>query len=198
MVASITVPVLRGAGHELPIPVTPIGADGGVWAPQLAAGEAYVGQLGTPGDVLSFTPTLDTNIYAADDVLFDTTALAGMFRIAGGRALVQSLAVIDSDDQGVAFDLFFLQTNVTIGTFNGAPSISDANAVASCIRRICRVEASDYLDLGGCKVANKDGIGAMIEAAVGVTGGYLAAITRGGTPTYSASGLLLRLGLFWL
>ena len=157
--------------------------------------ESVFGLLGTPGDVIPLTPALDTSIYADGDVLFATTALAGMFRVAGGRSLVQSLAVIDTDDQGVAFDLFYLQTNVSLGTINAAPSITDADAIASNIRRICRVESTDYIDLGGCRIANKDNIGAMIEAAAGVTGGYLAAITRGGTPTYTASGLLLRLGV---
>lgn len=160
------------------------------------AGENLIGSVATPGDVLTFTPTLDTSIYADGDTLFDTTALASMFRVNGGRALVQSVSVIDADDQGVAFDLFFLATNVAFGTANAAPSISDANALASNLRRVCRIDTADYIDVGGAKIASKDGIGAMIEAAAGVTGGYLTAVTRG-APTYTASGLQLRIGLIW-
>lgn len=152
--------------------------------------------VGTPGEVVEVTLSLDTSIYADGDVLADFQALSGAVRLAGGKALIQSVSVLDKDDQGVAFDILLSQTAISLGTENAAPSISDANAAT--VQRVCRIEAADYIDLGGCRIATKAGIGLMVEAAAGSTGLFIGAITRGGTPTYTASGLVVRLGLIWL
>lgn len=152
--------------------------------------------VGTPGDVLDVTLSLDTAIYADGDVLADFQAVTGFVRLVGGKALIQSITVLDKDDQGVAFDILTSQTGATLGAENAAPAITDANAAT--VQRLCRIETTDYIDLGGCRIATKTGIGLMVEAASDSTGIYIGAITRGGTPTYTAAGLVLRLGLIWL
>lgn len=151
--------------------------------------------VGTPGDVVEVTLSLDTSIYADGDVLADFQALAGAVRLVGGKALIQSVSVLDKDDQGVAFDILLSQTAISLGTENAAPSISDANAAT--VQRVCRIETTDYIDLGGCRIATKANIGLVVEAAIASTSLYVGAITRGGTPTYSAAGLVLRFGLVW-
>lgn len=161
-----------------------------------AASTAVLANMGTPGDVFTFTPTLDTNIYAADDLLFDATEITNFMRVVGGRGIIQSITVIDKDDQGVAFDLFSSPVTVDFGTVNSAPSISDADAILG-VQRICRVESSDYLDLGGCRVATITNIGLLVEADAASRSMFWAAVTRGGTPTYTAAGLVLRIGVIW-
>lgn len=146
-------------------------------------------------DVLNVTPTLDTSIYADGDLLSDTQAIADAFRIPGGSAMLQSVNVLDEDDQGVALDLIFLSANNKLGTINSAPTVSDASA--RDILGIVRVGAGDFIDLGGCRVATLSGLGLMMEAASASTTLYLATVTRGGTPTYTAAGLKLKLGLIW-
>jgi hypothetical protein len=158
-------------------------------APQAA--ELHLGQIGAPGDVISVTPTLDTSAYASGDTLFDSTAVASAVRVSAGRAVLQSITVIDKDDQGVALDLFVFDSSVTFGTANAAPSISDADA-AKCLG-FAQVLAADYIDVGGAKIACVKNIGLPLEAASGTTL-YIAAITRG-TPTHTASGLVIRIGL---
>lgn len=142
--------------------------------------------------VLDVTPTLDTSAYDSGDVLFDTTAMTAVFRINGAAMTVDSLTVLDEDDQGIAFDLYFLDTNTSLGTFNTAPNISDANA-----RKILGwvpVASGDYKDLGGAKVATVRNIGLKLKADSGADDLYIAAVT-GGTPTHTASGLKLKLGV---
>lgn len=158
------------------------------------ASEAHLGEVGAAGDVVDVTLSLDTSAYASGDLLADTQNFTGV-RVAGGRALLQSVTVIDEDDQGAAFTLFFLSANNSLGTENSAPSISDANA--RDILGWVDVFTSDYKDLGGVRVASVKPIGLELKAASGSTNLYVAAVNGTGTPTYSAAGLRLKLGLEW-
>lgn len=144
-------------------------------------------------DVLDFLPTLDTSIYADGDVLFDTTALANFFKNPGEGAYLQSIQALDEDDQGVAMDLVFLNAQVSLGTFNAAPSITDANARA--ILGIVNLPAAGFVDLGGCRIQTLRGVGLQLKPVAGSTSVYVAGITRGGTPTYTANGLRFKFGL---
>lgn len=147
---------------------------------------------GTPGDVITVTCTLDTSAYAAGDVLFDMQEVAGFMRENGGRAIIQSITVLDKDDQGVAFDIITSPNANSLGTENAAPSVSDANADG--MQRLCRIEASDYIDLGGCKLATRTNLGLQVESGAASTSMYIGGITQG-APTHSASGLVLRIGV---
>lgn len=144
-------------------------------------------------EILDLTLSLDTNIYASGDVLAATQELAGAVRVVGGTARLDSLVVVDADDQGMAFDVVFLQSNVPLGTENAAPDITDANALK--ILGIVSVGSSHYLDLGGVRVATVP-IAATInlQAEAASTSVYVAAIARD-APTHTAAGLTLRIGV---
>lgn len=149
--------------------------------------------IGKSARLVDVTLSLDTSAYAASDLLADTQVVTDAFRAADGVGILQSVLLIDEDDQGVALDLYFLAANNTMGTENSAPSISDANARDILCR--VRVAAADYTDLGGVRVADLTGIGHVIKAAAGTANIYVAAVNGSGTPTYTASGLKLRLGI---
>lgn len=148
--------------------------------------------ISTPDTVLDITLSLDTFAYTDGDVLAATQAVEWAFRKNGGTAIVQSLFVLDEDDQGVAFDLVFLDDDVALGSENSAPILTDADA--SHVLGFVRVGAGDYIDFGGSKVATLSGLGLMVKAASSSSHLYVAAVTRG-TPTHTASGLKLKLGL---
>lgn len=152
------------------------------------------GQVGSPGDVITVTLTVDTSIYADGDVLADTQTIANAMRITGGHGVLQSLQLIDPDDQGQPMDLYFFSANRALGTENGAPSISDANAID--IFGPVAIASGDYRDLGGVKVASVRGIGLMLEAATGSRDLYVGAISRG-TGTYAGGSLTLKLSFLW-
>lgn len=139
------------------------------------------------------TLSLDTSIYASGDVLADTQVLSSLFRIADGTGVLQSIQIIDQDDQKAAFDIYYLSANNSMGTENAAPSISDANATA--VVGPFSVAVADYHDLGGVSVAKIANIGAPIKAVSGSADGYIAVVNGTGTPTYTASGIKLRLGV---
>lgn len=142
--------------------------------------------------LLDVTLTLDTAIYASGDVLAATQTIASAYRVNGGRAVLESLVVVDQDDLGIALDVWFLDTNVAIGTENAAPSITDADAL-KVLGRIA-VAAADYVDLGGVRIATVRDLALVLENGDDSKNLYVAAVT-GGAPTHTASGLVLRIGL---
>jgi hypothetical protein len=137
------------------------------------------------------TLTLDTSIYASGDVMSDTAEVSGAMRITNGTAILQSIVVIDEDDQGIAFDLVFMSANQSLGTKNAAANISDANArdILGCVS----IASGDYVDLGGVRIATKNNVGLAVKAATDTDDIFVGTITRG-TPTYTANGVRLRLG----
>jgi hypothetical protein len=160
------------------------------------ASTADVGvEVHQPGDVITVTPTLDTSIYANGDVLFTTTPIANAVRANDGIAELQSIVIIDKDDQKPEIALKFWSANVTYGAFNGVPSISDADA-ANCLGRV-NIVTADYDDDGGVSTAFKDNIGKMLKAASGTRIIYITGKLTSGTPTHTASGLVLRLSMLW-
>lgn len=143
-------------------------------------------------DVYEATLSLDTNAYADGDVLADTQSLeANAFPANGGKLLVQSIQVIDLDDQKGALDIVLLRSNTSLGTENSAPNIVDGNAdEILCVKRIY---STDYKDIGGVSWASID-VSEVIKAASDATALFVAAISRD-TKTYTASGLIVRVGV---
>lgn len=150
---------------------------------------------GNAAELIDITLSLDTSAYGASDLLADTQEVAGAVRIPGGTALLHSVTVLDEDDQGVALDLIFLQNSTSLGTENSAPNMSDANARSNVLTRV-PVAAADYTDMGGFRVATVGNLNRLLKAASGSTSLYIAAVNGAGTPTFTASGLKLRIGLY--
>jgi hypothetical protein len=134
----------------------------------------------------TLSPALTTDAYTIGDVLFVPTEVKGALHYVGGRGLIRGITVIDQDDQGLLFDLFFMDANVSLGAINDTPSISDANALK--IRSFYRLATADFIDLGGVKVASKSDLAIPIIAVDGSSSIWVGAVT-GGTPTHSVAGL---------
>lgn len=158
------------------------------------AGETHIGEVGHAADVVDVTLTTDTAAYASGDLIADTQSFTGM-RVAGGRGMLYSLTVIDEDDQGVAFTVYFLSANNTFGTENSAPSISDASA--RDILGFVDVATADYKDIGGVRIASIKNINLMLESTGATTNLFLAVVNGAGTPTFTATGVKLKLGILW-
>jgi hypothetical protein len=160
--------------------------------PALGAGENHLGEVGGKTILATFTLSLDTSAYAIGDVLAATQAVADALRVNSGTGLLQSIKLLDKDDQGAALDLYFLNANNTIGTENDAVGVSDANADAILAK--VAIGAADWTDLGGCRLAFMGNLAIPIQAASGTTTLYIAAVSQG-TGTYSASGITGILGI---
>lgn len=150
--------------------------------------------VGNKMDLISITPTLDTSAYASGDLLADVTTVTSAALSTGGRAKLMSVLVVDEDDQGVAFNIFVTSSSTSWGTFNLAPTISDATARS--IQAIIPIATADYYDLGGVRVAQPaiaQNIGVICETS-GSANLYVALVNGSGTPTFTASGLKIILG----
>ena len=141
--------------------------------------------------IVRFTPVVDTNAYAAGDVLFDTTSVSlSNNTTAGARGTILTASIIDRDDEASqTITLYFLRSNVSLGTINSAPSISDDNAAE--IIGTCTVTTGT--DLGGCKYGDTSGL--VIPFELPAQNLFVAA-TTGGTPTFtSANDIRVRLSI---
>lgn len=202
-----TLDTLTG-GTNPTVSVVVASSDGGAGSSTaaLSASSSVIGKVGVDqttegttnrvvaGDttVVDVTLSLDTSAYASGDVLADTQVVTNAMRVADFGGVLKNLTLVDKDDQGAALDIYLLSANVVMGTENAAPSISDADS-ASILCRI-PVGTSDYIDLGGVKVATLSGLDRAVKPASGTRSLYIAAVNGSGTPTYTAAGLVVRLG----
>jgi len=148
-------------------------------------------QIGTSSIVKEVTLTLDTNAYADGDVLAATQEITTAMRVNGGTGVLQSLVVLDKDDQGGALDILILRTTGSIGTENAAAGPTDA--VADEILATVQITSTDYVDLANSQVAVKANLGILVDAAAASQSLFVAAISRD-TKTYTAAGITLKLG----
>jgi len=158
---------------------------------RIAAGENHLGEVGLADDVITITPTLDTNAYADGDVLFNPTEIAGAVRVNADSCILQSIHVLDKADQGIDFELVFLNAANNLGTINAAIDISDANAEAIIGHYAF---SNDYVDLINSQIRCDSGIGLMLKAGAATTSLYVAGISKG-AGTYANGDIVIKLGL---
>lgn len=158
----------------------------------LPSGENTIGAVGGNTAVVDVTLSVTTTAHASGDIIADTQIVNSAVRKTNGTGVIQSIVVVDTDDQKAALSIYFLSANVSMGTENSSPSISDANS--GNILGFVDVAVSDYKDLGGTAVAFKNVI-IPIFAASGSDDIYVAVVNGSGTPTYTASGMTLRIGI---
>jgi hypothetical protein len=148
-----------------------------------------------PDQLVSVTLSLDTSAYASGDVLAATQEIANVFKVAS-QVRLGSLLLLDKDDQAGALDVLFLRSNTAIGTENAAYSPTDA--IAAEILAVVVIAGADYYDMTNNQIVQKTltagpGMGMMLAPTSGDSL-YVAAVSRD-TKTYTASGLVLTLGL---
>jgi hypothetical protein len=144
--------------------------------------------------VVDVTLSMLTSAAASGDVVAATEAVSGVLRT-DGAGLLQSILVVDKDDQKAALRIYFFDANVTLGAEDAAVSIADGDA--DNILGWVDIDVDDYLDLGGVSIARPDPseFQPFVLKAISGTDDVGIAITTSSTPTYTASGLVLRLGV---
>ena len=150
-------------------------------------------------DVVEVTLSLDTSAYASGDVLAATQEVTSFFRVAGGTAIIQGIQILDEDDQKQDLDILFMNAATDIGAENGAYAITDAEA--RTIIGWVDVAAADFTDFGDWAMATLKAtdtgmkIPGLVEGSAASTSIWIGAICRSGTPTYTASGIKLKIGI---
>ena len=136
------------------------------------------------------TLTTFAGALADNDIAADFQEVTGFFSKAGECTTIHSMTLIDEDDQGQELDILCSRTGGTLGSEDAAVSISDANARE--VQRVAAIATADYVDLIGCQIATKTNLDVIVGGGDS-TSLWIGAVVRSGTPTYTASGLKLRL-----
>lgn len=124
---------------------------------------------------------IDTSGYTAGDVLSDRVAITLDPAGKPVSGTITGITLLDKDDEGALLDLVVLDADVSLGTINGAPNISDANSE----KIVAVIPVTSYNDVGGAKVARPSFDPIDFECADGVL--RFGAINGTGTPTYAAA-----------
>ena len=127
----------------------------------------------------------------AGDVIAATQAVAACCPANDQPGLLQSLVLIDTDDQKVNIKAVFFSANTALGTEDAAPDIDDTEALT--VIGIVDIAAADYVDLGGAAVATIKNIGLPITPASGTDDIYVALYSPTGG-TWASQVITLRLG----
>ena len=150
--------------------------------------------------IIDVTPSLDAgNVYADEDILFDITAVSNAV-LQGGASILESLVVVDKDDEGAAFDIYFVDNSAAIANANAAEAATDAE-LSGVLTKVS-IAAGDYVDLANGQIVVKSatagdaGMGAVLAPATSTnTSVWIFGVSQG-TPTYTAADdLVLRIGL---
>lgn len=142
------------------------------------------------GKVVTVTPVMETSATAAGDVIAVPIEITGCLRQEGGTVKLTSVLVLDKDDQGQNLDLVFSSEEITLGTLNAAISVSDADAA----KIIGHVSVTDYKDYINSQIAVEENLGIIMKGVAGSTSLWVGVVCREGTPTYTASGIVIQLG----
>ena len=145
--------------------------------------------------LIDVEPTVDTNAYAAGDLMFNPIKIENAVAVKGGSAILQSVAVANDDALTGAFDLVVTASDDAPGTLNNAVSgesgLSDANA--DLILGITSI--SNMVDVGGCSVGSKQNIGMVIKAESTTRDVYVWGIDQSTDNPTGATGYKLRFGI---
>jgi len=145
--------------------------------------------------LIQVTPTLDTSAYASGDLICDVTTITSAALGTGGLCELVSVTVVDQDDNTAsAYTIYVTNLSTTWGTFNAAPTVSDAALLG--IQAVIPIASGDWLDLGGGKVAQPriaQNIGCICKTS-GSANLYMTIVNGAGTPTFTASGLKVTFG----
>lgn len=155
---------------------------------------------------LTYTPVIDTSIYASGDCLGALTEITGAARVAGKGGVIRSVTVVDKTQaQRAAFDILLFSATVTTAADQAAFTISDADAL-KCVA-VIPVLAGDYAAVWPGTPTNSIAYKPDLKTATfsgnlllpylcAATSLFVQLIVRG-TPTYTAaSDLVLRFDTF--
>ena len=150
--------------------------------------------------VIRVTPTLDTSAYADNDVFFNATEIPSAVIGNGGASKLISITILNEDDVAHDIDLIFMQKSTDLGTINEAVGSNSkwTNALAKQAGVLGVIEVdwstsnSDFVNnliysSGNANPSGKaENLPMILQAEDDSNSVYVAAVSRGGTPTVAA------------
>ena len=152
--------------------------------------------------VIRVSPTLDTGAYADDDVFFNSTEIPNAVVGDGGASKLIGITFLNEDDVAHDIDIVFMQKstdlanalNVAVGT---GSKWTNVLAKAAGVLGVVKVDwSTNSVDMvnnliyhsssGNHGAAVTTGLPMLLQAESDSNSVYMAAVSRGGTPTVAA------------
>jgi hypothetical protein len=105
---------------------------------------------------------------------------------------IESITLINGDDNNNAIDLVLLTDNVSLGTENAAPNVTAGNALAICGANV-QFTAGGWTDLGTPRIQTQGNLGRIIKPKAGTRDIYIAAINVSGTVQFASGSIRARI-----
>ena len=149
-------------------------------------------------DLIDVTLTTDAEAHANNDVIAQSIEIPNAVAVNGGSAIIQSIMLLDEDDEGPAVELLFSQVNTAITDDEGEAIGNNVDDLDSTFGSFLGATTiSNWSDLVDAQMAVKSNIGLVVKAASDTTSIYVHAVNRsGGTYTPAATtDLKMRIGI---
>ena len=166
------------------------------------------------GNIVRVTPTLSTDAYAQNDVLFNPTEIKNAVSSRGGVSRLINAYILDQSDVADSDILFILSEGSTdLGTINATANMSDANAEGMNFIGTMKCDAAQassgasiddfrlhqILPTAAAVGSESASSSMLLQAAGASTSVYISAIlTSATTPTYAADDLDIILHIEYL
>ena len=117
-------------------------------------------------DLITVSPAITNTTYSNGDLMAHQEVIPFAVSVEGGSCVLQSLTAVDTSDTGGSIYVIITDTQASL---SGAGSVGDPiNASdASSDNSMAIVELSNFIDVGGAKVATKGNIGLVLKAVDG-------------------------------
>jgi len=150
--------------------------------------------------VIRVSPTLDTSAYADNDIFFNSTEIPSAVIGNGGASKLVGITILNEDDSAHDIDIIFMQKSTDLGTINEAVGsnskwtnvLAKGAGVLGVVRVDWSAGTSDFVNnlIYSSSSANPSGKSAtlpiLLQAEDDSNSVYMAAVSRGGTPTTAA------------
>jgi len=145
-------------------------------------------------DVVTLTVASTTNACSDAEVIFQGDEIENAVAVNGGTCILQSIGLLDDDDNGGAIDLVFFDSDVELDDSDDGTVIDAADGtIPDAILGV--VQISNYFDGVLWQYGHKENLGLVLKAASGSRSIYVAGVNRsGGALTWTAAGIRLKLG----
>ena len=149
-------------------------------------------------DLIDVTLTTDAEAHADNDVIAQSIEIANAVKVKGGTAIIQSIMLLDEDDEAPTVELLFSQVSTAIADDEGSAIGDSVSDLDSTFRSFLgAVTVSNWSDLVDSQIGVKSNVGLVVKAASTTTSIWVHAINRSGgnyTPA-ATTDLKLRIGI---
>ena len=148
--------------------------------------------------IVDVTPTLRTDEYAQNDILFNKIEIPGAVIGNGGCAELINITVTSEKATWKEIDVVIIENNQSLDAAGDALSVSAADGTAAKMLGWINLPSAGNCDLGNFTFSNavpavgETKLPFLIQAAAGSTSCYFVAVLRGSAETFGADDLTFR------